>query len=71
MFYDVDEAMLLNIDGGKISCDWTQIAGGAGIVVACVAVAATAPISIPTLAAGGLCACAAIGGAAMGTAIKF
>lgn len=62
-FIEISENEALNIDGGW---DWGLVLLGATLVVEVVAVAASAPVSLPVLAAGGLCAASAVGGAAIG-----
>jgi len=46
-----------NVNGGW---DWGTV------VVGCIAVAATAPVSLPALAGGALCVASGVGGAAVG-----
>lgn len=52
-----------NVNGGW---DWGTVIGGAALVVGCIAVAATAPVSLPALAGGALCIASGVGGVAVG-----
>lgn len=62
-FVEISEREMMNIDGGW---DWGVVLGGTALVIEVIAVAASAPVSLPILAAGALCAGAAVGGAAIG-----
>lgn len=55
---------LICIEGGW---NWGLVLGGAALVVTCIGVAGAAPVSLPILAAGALCAASGLGGAAIGT----
>lgn len=63
---ELENEELLFIDGG---IDWGLIVAGTSLVIACVGVAAAAPVGLPVLAAGALCAASGLGGAAIGTGI--
>jgi len=62
-FVEMNYIELMETDGGW---DWGIVLGGAAVVVECLAVAATAPASLPILAAGALLALSGLGGFAMG-----
>ena len=56
-FGEISETEMMNIAGGW---DWGIVLGGSALV------AATAPVSLPLLSSGALCAGSALGGAAIG-----
>lgn len=62
-FIELSNNELFTIDGGW---NWELVLGGAALVIECIAIAATAPASLPILAAGALCAASALGGSAIG-----
>ena len=62
-FGEISETEMMNIAGGW---DWGIVLGGSALVIEVIEVAATAPVSLPLLASGALCAGAALGGAAIG-----
>ena len=62
-FIELSMNEMTMIDGGW---DWGIVLGGTALVVEVIGVAATAPVSIPVVAAGALCAASALGGAAIG-----
>lgn len=65
-FVELNNSELYEIDGGW---DWGLILGGAALVIATIGVAASAPVSLPILASGALCASSALGGSAIGYGI--
>lgn len=63
-FKELTEIEMYAVDGGW---NWELVLGGAALVAACIAVAASALVSLPILASGTLCVCSGLGGYAMGT----
>lgn len=62
-FIELSTDEMINIEGGW---DWGIVLSGAALAVEIITVAATAPASIPVLAAGALCAGSAVAGASIG-----
>jgi hypothetical protein len=65
-FAPLSQDEMMAVDGGV---DWGAVLGGAGLVVACIAVVVTAPVSVPAIAAGALVVASGVGGYAVGTGL--